>query len=307
VETSTPAPGSESHNELHGANSIQAMIEPILDYENDEEVEEFQVVDGKPIYCRLIPSRQIRTQRTKHFVLRRGKVATGVLSVDRLVCLPLDVLIEVASHLLPTDLLQLSRASQRLRRMFLSKSLSQVWRSSLRAAHAPVCPADLSEPQFSSFLFDNLCHACGCSSSSYETCYTFKVRLCKDCFRCNFRFGSQIAREAFEQEVANDVTIYKIMPFFKADRDMALWEEHSMSDLPYPSREFFFKPDFIQVVRQYLEQDPVSEQRRKFVERRLQYTTKYITDGVKLQAQVREMIRTQANERKAYAREGRLK
>lgn len=31
----------------------------------------------------------------------------------------------------------------------------------------------------------------------------------------SFRFGSQIAQEAFEQEVANDVTIYKIMPFFK--------------------------------------------------------------------------------------------
>lgn len=31
----------------------------------------------------------------------------------------------------------------------------------------------------------------------------------------SFRFGSQIAREAFEQEVVNDVTIYKIMPFFK--------------------------------------------------------------------------------------------
>lgn len=114
--TSTSETGSGSQNNLqtHEVDSIPATAAPNSDDEGDDGgckksltflvvlKPQIQVVDATPVYRRLIPSQKNRKQMTNGSVSRRAKVATGALSVVHLMCLPLDVLIEVG-NILPTD------------------------------------------------------------------------------------------------------------------------------------------------------------------------------------------------------------
>ncbi|KAL0575687.1 hypothetical protein V5O48_006275 [Marasmius crinis-equi] len=62
---------------------------------------------------------------------------------------PLDVMLEVFSHLEPGDILQLSRTSRELRRYLMSRESSSVWRTArANVSGLPALPFDMTEPRF---------------------------------------------------------------------------------------------------------------------------------------------------------------
>jgi hypothetical protein len=64
---------------------------------------------------------------------------------------------QIAFHLHPRDLLYLSRATKRLREMFMSKESRLVWRAAFENADVPEQPDCLSEPLYAALLFDYHC------------------------------------------------------------------------------------------------------------------------------------------------------
>lgn len=73
--------------------------------------------------------------------------------------MPLDILFEIFGHLLPRDVLHLSRATKSLRNILMRRSAVSIWKnafSNLRIK-PPSRPSDMTEPQWTSFLFDSYC------------------------------------------------------------------------------------------------------------------------------------------------------
>ncbi|KAK7045391.1 hypothetical protein VNI00_007642 [Paramarasmius palmivorus] len=93
---------------------------------------------------------------------------------------PLDIMLEIFTHLHPKDLLNLARTSKDLRSVLLSKTSAQVWRAVLRNARLPPLPKDLSEPEYASLAFDTWCNVCGggnCETISWQC----RIRCHKTC------------------------------------------------------------------------------------------------------------------------------
>ncbi|KAI0768946.1 hypothetical protein BC629DRAFT_808024 [Irpex lacteus] len=95
--------------------------------------------------------------------------------------MPLDVVLEICSHLLPRDLLHLARTSKALRAFFMSRSSQSMWKSACaNVPGLPPCPSDLSEPAYANLVFDAHCH--DCMKKNCNHIYpTLRIRLCKSC------------------------------------------------------------------------------------------------------------------------------
>ncbi|KAI0654774.1 hypothetical protein C8Q70DRAFT_1025243 [Cubamyces menziesii] len=111
--------------------------------------------------------------------------------------LPVDIFYEVASHLNPIDLLQLSRASEDLRATILSRKSRLLW---VRAfgnvvPEMPPCPEHISEPCYAHAVFERTCDACGVGQS-VKVDYATPVRLCGGCWRLNVKKGKELVSEA---------------------------------------------------------------------------------------------------------------
>ncbi|KAF8597363.1 hypothetical protein BDV93DRAFT_453056, partial [Ceratobasidium sp. AG-I] len=67
----------------------------------------------------------------------------------------------IASHLTPAELLFLARSSKFFRKMFMSRSSINTWRSAFgNVPGLPPCPPELCEPQYASLLFSKSCSVC---------------------------------------------------------------------------------------------------------------------------------------------------
>jgi hypothetical protein len=73
--------------------------------------------------------------------------------------MPLDILFEIFSLLLPIDVLNLSRASKALRGVLLEKSAVSIWKQSFLNVESapPPRPDDLTEPQYVNLLWGKHC------------------------------------------------------------------------------------------------------------------------------------------------------
>ncbi|KAI0072231.1 hypothetical protein K474DRAFT_420107 [Panus rudis PR-1116 ss-1] len=96
--------------------------------------------------------------------------------------MPLDILLEIFSHVHPMDLLNLARTSQAFRRFLLSRTeASLLWRAArANVPELPNIPDNISEPAFANLLFDPHCHSCLKPVTS-EPIWIFRKRYCKDC------------------------------------------------------------------------------------------------------------------------------
>lgn len=67
------------------------------------------------------------------------------------------------AYLEPLDMLTLARLSKDFRALFMSRSSLSIWRRVLKdTPDLPLCPQDLSEPQYASLMFDRHCMVCPC-------------------------------------------------------------------------------------------------------------------------------------------------
>ncbi|GAA5892349.1 hypothetical protein JCM6882_003646 [Rhodosporidiobolus microsporus] len=117
----------------------------------------------------------------------KGKGKKGAkVKVDHLRTLPMDLLVEIFSYLLPFELLQLSRTSKEYRTLLCSKRSKSIWRSARRLVELPNLEADdLSEMAFAQLIFGNTCDACDVRCTRTPD-FALRTRLCKDCRKDSF-------------------------------------------------------------------------------------------------------------------------
>ncbi|KAJ1300166.1 hypothetical protein OPQ81_011918 [Rhizoctonia solani] len=110
----------------------------------------------------------------KHVRGKQGRLAG-------LVNMPIDIFTEIASYLMPIDIISLSRANRFFRNMLMNRSSGHVWHRSMRNIRGlPPCPPDLSEPYYLSLLFSKHCTMCG-QSVRCRMDEILRVKLCVSC------------------------------------------------------------------------------------------------------------------------------
>ncbi|OJT07262.1 hypothetical protein TRAPUB_1891 [Trametes pubescens] len=128
----------------------------------------------------------------------KGKKPTGrnVGKLMGVMKMPLDVFFEIASHLHPLDVLQLSRVSNELRGMLLSRQSRHIWIAARKNIDPPFPDIELaiSEPKLAHLLFEQVCNACGAGRAQF-TNYAIVVRFCASCMKTNIKKGTTLAKE----------------------------------------------------------------------------------------------------------------
>ncbi|EUC60917.1 hypothetical protein RSOL_376120, partial [Rhizoctonia solani AG-3 Rhs1AP] len=95
--------------------------------------------------------------------------------------MPLDIFIEIAAYLMPIDIISLARLTKSTRSKLMHRSSIHVWHTAMKNLEIlPDCPPDMSEPRYLSFLFSEVCTACG-ESVNASPDWVLRVRLCGPC------------------------------------------------------------------------------------------------------------------------------
>jgi hypothetical protein len=69
---------------------------------------------------------------------------------------------QIFGHLLPLDVLNLSRTTKQIRRVLLHRSSVFIWKAArANVLGFPECPQFMSEPAYANLAFDQHCHV-GC-------------------------------------------------------------------------------------------------------------------------------------------------
>ncbi|KAF9267012.1 hypothetical protein L218DRAFT_714649 [Marasmius fiardii PR-910] len=94
---------------------------------------------------------------------------------------PMDVVLEVFSHLEPLDIINLSRTNKMFRATLMSPSARPIWRAALaNVSGLPPLPPNLSEPRYAHFVFDPTCQGCYRGPCDYFVWECF-IRCHKSC------------------------------------------------------------------------------------------------------------------------------
>ncbi|KAH9884934.1 hypothetical protein C8Q73DRAFT_796049 [Cubamyces lactineus] len=128
-----------------------------------------------------------KEKKPKVIRMRAGRLAD-------LMDMPLDIFLEILSHLEPIDLIRLSRSSKHFRSMLMTRRARYLWDAAFRNVdpQIPPCPPYISSPRYAAALFDHYCFACGIERST-NTDFTHILRLCAPCFKTNFKPGNELA------------------------------------------------------------------------------------------------------------------
>ncbi|GJN93669.1 hypothetical protein Rhopal_006726-T1 [Rhodotorula paludigena] len=103
---------------------------------------------------------------------------TIVWNVERLLNLPVELLLEIVSQLDMSDLIHLASTSRSLRQLFVSRSGGKFW-AATRKKDAYNLPDDMSEIEFGLFLAGTHCEYCGATSATSHR--HLRVRTCSEC------------------------------------------------------------------------------------------------------------------------------
>ncbi|EUC60909.1 hypothetical protein RSOL_375540 [Rhizoctonia solani AG-3 Rhs1AP] len=141
------------------------------------------------------PRKRQRATNNAPKVLPGKKQIPDKRSFATLADMPLDIFIEIATYLLPIDVIHMARLTKSTRSMLMHRSSIHVWHASMRNIQdLPDCPPDLSEPHFLFLIFMNACSACGGSTKSILD-ETLRVRLCGPCRTKHIIYDADVPRE----------------------------------------------------------------------------------------------------------------
>ncbi|RXW22245.1 hypothetical protein EST38_g3619 [Candolleomyces aberdarensis] len=107
--------------------------------------------------------------------------------------MPLDVLLEIFSHLEPADLIHLSRTTKALRSIMMVRSSRSIWTQALSSIpDLPPCPDDLIEAQYANLMFTDYCHECLANADDHPNILLLmfmeaRTQLCHKCAPCKFK------------------------------------------------------------------------------------------------------------------------
>ncbi|KAK7680592.1 hypothetical protein QCA50_016374 [Cerrena zonata] len=95
--------------------------------------------------------------------------------------MPLDVLFEIFSYLLPYDMLNLSRTSKPFRNLLMDRNSVSFWKAA--RCNVPGLPEPfpgMSEPVFANLCYSPHCHVC-LKSNVQDVIWDLRIRLCNIC------------------------------------------------------------------------------------------------------------------------------
>ncbi|KAL1658934.1 hypothetical protein GGF50DRAFT_131398 [Schizophyllum commune] len=132
-----------------------------------------------------------------------GKVCSAAnlhAPVSALLELPLDVLLEILTHVDPMSLRHVSRTSRALRDTLTGPRSNWIWRASYaNTDHGlPPAPEDITVPQFLGLLVDRVCDSCHASPdpddrmNRIERIWTARTKYCSNCL---YQTGKMIGVE----------------------------------------------------------------------------------------------------------------
>ncbi|KAJ2932600.1 hypothetical protein H1R20_g4492, partial [Candolleomyces eurysporus] len=107
--------------------------------------------------------------------------------------MPLDVLLEIFSHLEPADLIHLSRTTKTLRSVIMSRSSRNIWTQALASIpDLPPCPDDLIEAKYANLMFTDYCHECLTNADDDSSLLLLmfmeaRTQLCHKCAPLKFK------------------------------------------------------------------------------------------------------------------------
>ncbi|RDX52712.1 hypothetical protein OH76DRAFT_1480331 [Lentinus brumalis] len=190
-----------------------------------------------------------RHKSSKQVENTKGKPPKGrnVGKLMQVLNVPVEVFLEIASHLQPLDLLHLARASLELRETLMSRKMRSVWIAARKNLDPPMpdCPEGMSEPAYASLVFEAQCIACGAGRASWKYSYAARVRFCGACWKANVRSGSKLAKEA---GIKDDMSVlFNLLP---AAHDYRVWGWQE-GKLNQSGRNKFYEPEFLSVVERY--------------------------------------------------------
>ncbi|KAF7973607.1 hypothetical protein HWV62_14774 [Athelia sp. TMB] len=132
--------------------------------------------------------------KNRRFARSKGKGKSGKL--EGILHIPLDVLFEILSYLLPLDILHLSRTTKQFRRVLMNKANVFIWKAARE--NVPDCHAkypksfpDMNEAQMTRLAFDPHCYVCSkpnCRTIDWE----LRLRICSKCVTTRLVLNSPI-------------------------------------------------------------------------------------------------------------------
>ncbi|BGP13389.1 hypothetical protein JCM10213_008548 [Rhodosporidiobolus nylandii] len=119
----------------------------------------------------------------------KGKARGGKRSEDEgklevLTTMPVELLVEVFSHLNPSDLLNLSRVNKAYHALLASPGSISLWKKARERFKLPDATAGggLTEMQYAQLMFGTECQHCGAAKVKYAD-FFIRQRMCKGCRR----------------------------------------------------------------------------------------------------------------------------
>ncbi|TDL20433.1 hypothetical protein BD410DRAFT_790922 [Rickenella mellea] len=218
----------------------------------------------------------------KSSVLHAKKLPAGKKGRDHgklalLMTMPIDIFCEIASHMAPLDILNLSRTTASLRSLLMSKRSRHIWRAAQHNVCLPECPPDICEPQYAKLVFERLCHVCG-APRTQKADFAMRVRLCKGCMSLNAGQGFTFTKP-YGKEVMRDTRIYKLVPFYQSAAQSA---RNAPIKEDYLKFQRFYKPDFEEALEQYLMLASDSIAQDKFVAERVMLVEQIVKHAVEI-------------------------
>ncbi|GAA6007120.1 hypothetical protein JCM10207_001515 [Rhodosporidiobolus poonsookiae] len=105
---------------------------------------------------------------------------------DLLRTMPMDLLVEIFSYLVPGELLNLSRTAKAYHDLLSSKKSRPIWRRSRRIVKLPDLEDESwSEAAYAALMFGNKCECCKKTYTGRPDFY-LRLRLCKECRKDSF-------------------------------------------------------------------------------------------------------------------------
>lgn len=131
--------------------------------------------NGRDLALRQAQVKRVKRENTGDLILESGwSVRASRAKLRLLISVPLDVLFEVRilfanllspcnacqifCHLMPLDILRLSRTTKEFRQLLLHRSSTVIWKAALgNIPKLPACPGDVSLPFWTHLVFDSHC------------------------------------------------------------------------------------------------------------------------------------------------------
>ncbi|KAF8079278.1 hypothetical protein FPV67DRAFT_1403986 [Lyophyllum atratum] len=136
--------------------------------------------------------------------------------LERLPSLPMDVLFEIFGHLLPMDVLNLTRTTKEFRSVFLHRSAITIWKASFaNVPKLPECPPEMSLPAWANLAFDLHCHNCGNSHVKNVVDFILRIRLCGPCAKICL-----LSSKSLDEESPKTKLVLKCVPFTKWNKNV---------------------------------------------------------------------------------------